>query len=492
MIPVSDAATVRARDLALINTLGIPGHTQMELAAHGAARLIHATLPAAAPTAILCGPGNNGGDGYVVARWLHALGHPVRLWAPLPPRGPDATKNADLCRALSIPILPTAAAALDGAACAIDALLGTGQRDAPRGILADGVHALAAARAAGVMIHALDIPTGLCADTGQILGTDHVTADHTYTFGDHKQGLFCEPAASLSGLVTRIDLGLDLTAGIEGTPQPGAGLLEVADIAARMPVRGDAEAKWHRGHVAIRASGGAGVLAAHGAFCAGAGLVTLLVPRADWAGLRGLWPEVILAEPDALDPRRHDVLIIGPGLGLGGDCEAEVTERWARWPGALLADADALSILARVPQPPATGSRIITPHSAEAARLLGKTRAEVEADRFRAATALGMRGVSVLKGPNTIVSTAGQQHAVVPVRCGRLATAGSGDVLAGLIGGLLAQGCLARDAAIVGSWWHAHAGLQMPRRGTAGDLLRAIRATAPDGLAEFSPLSGEC
>lgn len=488
MIPVSDAATVRARDAALIQTLGMPGHTLMEVAAHGAAARIRARLPPGAPAAILCGPGNNGGDGYAVARWLAAWGHPVRLWASGPPRTPDAITNAALCRALSILHLDTPDEALDGAAAAIDALLGTGQRAGPRGSIRDGVCALRAARARGAVVFALDVPTGLDTDTGQPLSDTHVTADHTLTFGDWKQGLLCEPAATLAGTVERVDIGLGLAEHVSGVPAPGAGLLTPEDVRARLPQHTDAQAKWHRGHVAIRAGGGAAVLAAHGAFRAGAGLVTLLAPREDWAGLKGLWPEVILAEPAQLSPRRHDALVIGPGLGA--DAAEEVAERWVSWPGALLADADALTCLAQAPPPPPAveAPRVVTPHAAEAARLLGSSRDAVEADRFSAAARLRAWGTSVLKGPNTIVSAKGAPSAVVPVRCGRLATAGSGDVLAGLIGGLLAQGCSGPDAAIVGAWWHAHAGLRLPARATASDLLAALAVVEPGVSADENPL----
>ena len=475
MIPVSDAATVRARDTAIIDTLGIPGHTLMELAGRGAADRIHALLPPASAVAVFCGPGNNGGDGFVVARWLHTWGHRPRLWVPIAPRTPSSRHNAALCAALSIPSLPSPQAALSDAAAAVDALLGTGQRSGPRGAILDGVRSLSST---SLPTFALDIPTGLCADTGQRLGGPAVTAQETITFGDWKQGLLCEPAAGLSGRITRIDIGLSLAAGLPGVPSPGAALLCPADIPARLPPRGDDQAKWSRGHVAICAGGGAAVLAAHGAFRAGAGLVTVIAPRSDWPLLRGLWPEVIVAPPEALNPRRHNALVIGPGLGL--ERPEQVRSWWSSWPGALVADADALTILSPAPLPTSPSPRVITPHAAEAARLLGTTRAAVEADRFSAARALRPAGVCVLKGPHTIISSEAAADAVVPVRCGRLATAGSGDVLAGLIGGLLAQGCSPRDASIAGAWWHAQAGTRMPLRGTAQDLLAALPAAAPE------------
>ncbi|MDG1478626.1 MAG: NAD(P)H-hydrate dehydratase [Myxococcota bacterium] len=471
MIPVSRAAVARELDRIVIEEVGLPGQVLMELAGRGAADAVQERWPTGA-VAVLCGPGNNGGDGYVVARWLALWGHPVRLWAARPPATDDARSNAALCAAMGLTTCSTPAEALVGAVVVVDALLGTGQRSAPRGAIREAIQAV---RSSGLPVAAMDLPTGMCADTGQRLGTDCISADLTVTFGRHKPGHLCEPGASLCGAVTCIDIGLDL-AGIRQRIHPDAGILQQADVAAWIPDRTDSQAKWNRGHVAIRAGGGAAVLAAHGAFRSGAGLVTLLTPREEWSRLHGLWPEVILAEPAALDPRRHDALVIGPGLGLSDTLGEEVRRLWGEFPGALLADADALTLLARhAPQP--VGMRVITPHSAEAARLLGTSRVAVEADRFSAAQALAEQGVAaVLKGPNTLLS--GPEGIwVVPVRCGALGTAGSGDVLAGLIGGFLALGLSAQRAAAVGAWQHAHAGLRLPHRGTASDLIESLRVT---------------
>ena len=154
-----------------------------------------------------------------------------------------------------------------------------------------------------------------------------------------------------------MDIGLEL-AGVSAAALPGgdAWLLEAPDVAAWMPTEGPGEAKWSRGHVAVRAGGGAAVLAAHGAFRAGAGLVSLLAPREAWPRLSGLWPEVILDTPDALRRGRHDVLVIGPGLGLGEAQRAAVCAHWASWPGAVVADADALTALGPTPPEREAGS----------------------------------------------------------------------------------------------------------------------------------------
>lgn len=473
MIPVSRAEVVRGLDAAVISELGVPGQVLMELAGRGAAEAIQHRWPAG-PVGVLCGSGNNGGDGYVVARWLSVWGRDVRLWAARPPATPDASANAALCAAMGIPTTSTAADALSSVSVAVDAMLGTGQRAAPRGTVLAGVRAL---RACGAPVAAMDLPTGLAADTGQFLSEDHVQAALTVTFGRHKPGLLCEPGATLCGEVVLIDIGLDLARHCR--PElltPDASILEPTDISAWRPLRTPSDAKWDRGHVAIRAGGGAAVLTAHGAFRAGAGLVTLLVPRAAWSSLHGLWPEVILAEPGDLDPRRHDVLVIGPGLGLTSAHAEEVREQWRRFSGPLVADADALTLLASG-LPTAGGPRVITPHSAEAGRLLSVPRSSIDADRFAAARSLAeLADVALLKGPNSLIrGPAGTW--VVPVRCSDLGTAGSGDVLAGLIGGALAQTATPQRAVAVAAWHHAHAGLAMPPRGTASDLLEALRLT---------------
>ena len=167
------------------------GHTLMEIAGRDAAAALSARWPSG-PVAVLCGPGNNGGDGYVLARWLALEGREVRLWAPREPATSGGRANAALCERMSLPRCSELAVALAGASTAVDAMLGTGQRDAPRGPLLEGVRALAAAAGWGLAVVALDVPTGVSADTGAALGDVAVAADLTVTFGHWKRGLLCE------------------------------------------------------------------------------------------------------------------------------------------------------------------------------------------------------------------------------------------------------------------------------------------------------------
>lgn len=467
MLPVTSAETTRALDQACIEGLHIPGRVLMELAGQQAAAHVHAAAPGAS-VAILCGPGNNGGDGYVIARWLHLWGHDVRLWASGPPRTAEAADTAALCDRIGLRVSPLDPA-LSGAQVVVDALLGTGQAGAPRGPIAQATAALSAHPASIVSI---DLPTGVHSDTGQALGPHPVRAAETLTLGRWKPGLLAMPGAALAGRVTLIDIGLSW--GAVARPelaQPDAWLLEASDVAAWAPRVDPAAAKWDRGHVAIRGGGGASVLAARGAFAAGAGMVTVLAPRADWSALHGLPPAVILAEPDALDPRRHDVVVVGPGLGT--QRVAAVRAVWEDHEGPVVADADALTVLSRPgPWRPWGGDRVVTPHSAEAARLLGCSRAEVDADRFAAARRLGAG--AVLKGPNTLIG--GDQPWVNPTGTAALATAGTGDVLAGMIGALMARGLASREACALACWLHGEAGQRAPAPATAVEICAAVRA----------------
>ncbi|MCK6505122.1 NAD(P)H-hydrate dehydratase [Myxococcota bacterium] len=467
MIPVAGAARTRALDQAVIDGLGIPGRVLMEVAGRGVAEQVHARWPGAA-VAVLCGPGNNGGDGFVIARWLHLWGHPVRVWAPRPSTTDEARENRALAQGL-VPFQDLDEA-LQGAAVVVDAMLGTGQQQAPRGWAEQGLRALGRAPARV----AVDVPTGLCADTGRPLHPDLPAFDLTVALGRHKPGLWCAPGLHLRGELHLVDIGLDLGARVDPTlSTPDAWLLEAPDVVAWAPAERPDAAKWHRGHVAIRGGGGAAVLAAHGAFRAGAGLVTLLAPRDRWPSLHGLWPEVILAEPQALDPRRHDALVLGPGLGT--DAGEEVAALWQGFPGPVLADADALTVLARDGlRAPADRVRALTPHAAEAARLLACTPAEVDADRLRAVGSLRAWGTPLLKGPGTLIGATDAPW-IVPTGTVALATAGTGDVLAGLAGGYLARGLPPERALALAAWRHGLAGQRMPAGGTASDLVQALR-----------------
>ena len=204
-------------------------------------------------------------------------------------------------------------------------------------------------------------------------------------------------------------------------------------------------------------------------------MVTLFAPKSRWESFHGLWPEVILATPETRSTQRHKVLVIGPGLGLGAT--DLVLDVWQNHPGPVVADADALTILSRNDHnTPAHVPRVITPHSAEAARLLGTERGTVEESRFESARALAQNCVALLKGPYSLIAS--DELWVNPTGSENLATAGTGDVLAGMIGGLMAAGLEAVHATSVAAWDHGDAGERMPIGGTASDLIAALHQSA--------------
>ena len=494
MKPVFRGNTIRAMDACVIERLGLPGRQLMEHAAHAAALAVRRRWPGA-PVAVLCGPGNNGGDGLAMARWLHLWGHPVRIWSPRQPDGDDARANRALIERLGLPLM-NLDAAVQGARVVVDALLGTGQRAGPQGAALDGVRACRSARAAGAAIVCLDQPTGLHTDTGQPLGgaDEVVQADLTLTFGFMTPGLVSAPGCALAGEVEVVDIGLGLSHSVD----PALGyadmmLLEDSDLQALLPADGQLGAKWDRGHVAIQASGGAAVLAAEGALSAGVGLVTVLCPREDWGRLHGLAPEVVLAPPEALDPERHDVVVVGPGLGAAARA---ALLRLEAFPGLVLVDADAIVHLNEA----SAGLRArvaFTPHSAEAARLLGLRRGKVEADRLDALRLLRPFGLPVLKGPGTLIAQppggSGAAFAL-PFADERLATGGSGDVLAGLLGGLMARAVCKQNAPLAatlaaGAYLHGATIRWLPPRARASQIAAALPqawsslAGAPAGSA---------
>lgn len=467
MIPVRSCSQVRAHDQKVIDHIGIPGQQLMEVAGKGCAEIISQRWPRAS-VIVYCGPGNNGGDGYVIARWLHLWGHDVQLVQAEEARSQESQENARLCHLLGLQPKTTAAPAT----ILVDALLGTGQQSAPKGAIARCVQEIKQRALSGVQTVAIDIPTGVCGATGQAFDPECVVRAHlTLSLGYLKTGLLVAPGLGLIGEVQNVDIGLDLAHRWDRSLEtPEAWLLEQSDIHSWIPKKRQGDAKWNLGHVAVRAGGGAAVLAAHGAFRAGAGLVTIVAPRQEWANLHGLWPEVILSEH--VDPLRHDVLVLGPGLGI--DKVEDVLEHWTHFEGPLVADADALTILAGEQQAPKTSfPRVITPHSAEAARLLGQRRSDIERDRMSAVKKLSEWGLCVLKGPHTLIS--GPETWINPTGNASLATAGSGDVLAGHIGGYLARGVAPRKAVAVAVWRHGIAGERLPPNATASDLVDALR-----------------
>ncbi|MCU0658215.1 MAG: NAD(P)H-hydrate dehydratase [Polyangiaceae bacterium] len=452
MRPVLGREQMRAYDRHAIEVRHVPGLILMENAGRGAADVLGRLRPLPGLDVVLvCGAGNNGGDGFVVARHLLARGarpHVFLTGSSEQVMG-DARVNLDAYIDLgglftqidTEPLLPSLQRALAGAPLVVDAVFGTGLARPIQGLLAAVVGAIN--EATGLVV-ALDLPSGLDADTGMPLGVC-VRAHHTVTFGHYKVGLFTPEGARLAGQVQAVDLGVPDTI-VQHTGQ-SAELIEEADLRSWISPR-EANAHKHQvGGVLVLAGSpgktGAALLAARGALRAGAGLCTLATWPECVPVLEARLPEVMTVplDPTQLDALlgRQRVVVLGPGLGLDERARAVVERVVLRWEGVTVLDADALAPFAGRPEALASapGRLILTPHSGEMGRLLGVSAAEVERDRFGAARAVASRGrcTVVLKGARSLIASAGALW-INPTGNPALAAAGSGDSLAGIIGAL--------------------------------------------------------
>lgn len=333
----------------------------------------------------------------------------------------------------------------------LDGIVGIGGRG---GLRADAVPLVEAVRGARAAVVAVDLPSGVDADSGEVPGVA-IRADVTVTFGTHKPGLLIDPAREYAGTVRLVDIGL-------GEVLPAQAELEAlqhADVARLLPVPGVESDKYRRGVVGIAAGSarypGAAVLAVAGALRGGAGAVRYVGPAADAVIAR--FPEALVSDRGPHKAGRVQAWVVGPGAGDDAATVAEVLE--ADVP--VLIDADGLRLADRETVRGRTAPTLMTPHAGEAAALLGVSRAEVEGARLSAVRELaGRYGATVLlKGSTTLVAaSAGGAVRVNATGTGWLATAGSGDVLSGLGGSLLAAGLSALDAGSVGAYLHGLAG----------------------------------
>ena len=479
------AAQVRELDRIAIEARGIPGYTLMRRAGDAAFDLLRQRWPRARRIAVVCGGGNNGGDGYVVARLAREAGLDVVALALADPgglRGDAQTAWRD-ARDADVPTTVFTAAGLDGADLLVDAILGTGLEREVSGTWRDAIDAMNA-HPADVL--ALDIPSGLHADTGAILGAA-IRASATITFIGLKQGLFTGQGPACRGDIRFADLGVppDIYPAIHPACWRYAG----EDLPALLPERWRSAHKGHFGHVLVIGGdsglAGAARMAGEAAARCGAGLVSVAT-RSAHAGLQAAArPELMfqgIDTPDELGPllSRASVVAIGPGLGR---------DLWGRsllraalaGDKPLVVDADGLNLLAI--EPAFRDNWILTPHSGEAARLLKMTPAGVEADRFAAVEDLALRygGVAVLKGAGSLIaSKADGQVALCSTGNPGMASGGMGDVLAGVIAALLAQGLPPFAAAKAGAHLHGLAGDLAAQTGgerglLATDLLPFLR-----------------
>jgi ADP-dependent NAD(P)H-hydrate dehydratase / NAD(P)H-hydrate epimerase len=435
---------VREMDATMIKN-GMPSETLMELAGHQCAVEIRNEFPKTKTVLILCGGGNNGGDGYVIARWLHIWGYDVILCPVVNPKTDDAQTNATRCKNLRIPTVSWTnindVVRDRKEVLLIESILGTGQNRMISGDFADVCEWLYVQK---LPVVSIDTPLGL--GRGQIWHSKPVDADICLNIGASKWSLY---TGHLTGKIINIDIGFSQL------QSKSSHTLIDDSIMDAYPSPSIRDAKWNKGHVAILAKKGAAVLTAHSALACGAGLVTLLVEKEDLPYLIGLRPEIIIASPSDLDPQRHDALVVGPAFGFN---KADlVQDLWMNFPKPAVFDADALRIIEFIPS---QYPRVITPHSAEAAALLQTTRREIEEKPFEQLQKLSHIATCILKGHHSKISD-GSNIFVNRLHAPKLATAGSGDVLCGMIASLLSKGLSPLKSSVLGVFLHTKAGSKM-------------------------------
>ena len=516
MLPVFTAAEMRALDARAIRELGIPGPRLMDNAGTGAAALIAGWL---APIrgkklVVVCGKGNNGGDGFVVARRLKARGAAVRVFLV----GRRAEVRGDAADALGrwrgrveeVEEPSGLARALGGADVIVDALLGTGVSGAARGPVAAAIEAINRAGAGGVPVVALDLPSGLDSDRGAVLGPT-VKAWRTVTFAGLKRSLLLAPAAAQAGAVEIGDIGVSAEEARRGIT---TWRLEIADARPCFPPRDLDAHKSRFGHLLVVAGSlgktGAAVLAGRAALRSGVGLCTIAVPASQQPIVAAQAPEYMteaLPETAAQSlslkakdrllelARRMDAVALGPGLSLDPEAQelARVLIRDLEQP--IVVDADALSALAGHLDllRHAAGPRVLTPHPGEMARMLGTTIEAVQADRIEVArTFARAHGVTLaLKGAHTVIAGPDGHVAINPTGNPGMAKGGSGDVLTGIVGALLAREIEPAAALRAGCYLHGLAGDVAAReRGEYAMLASDIIESLPAALRALAESAG--
>ena len=483
LVLLSCAEMARADAAAIAG--GVPGIDLMEAAGRAVAEAVLERHLPPRPVVVLCGPGNNGGDGFVAARHLHAAGWPVQV-ALLGDRGALSGDAAWASQSWNGPVAALSPGLLDGHPLVIDALFGAGLRrpiDGIAGQLIDRMNAEA------LHVVAVDVPSGLHGDNGEVMGRAPM-AECTVTFFRAKPGHYSLEGLRRCGVLRVADIGIDRSVLKAIAPQlwlNGPGLWQEL-------LRNDDPGthKYARGHLTLLGGAiatGAARLAALAGRRAGAGLVTIATPRAAMAVYQAAEPGNLITEVEdgeafarLLADERRNAILVGPGSGIDERTRASAAAALGTGRPVLL-DADAITAFAGNPASlfdMIRGPVLLTPHEGEFGRLfpdltsvLGKVERPRQAARRSGATIL-------LKGPDTVVA-APDGRAIINVHApATLATAGSGDVLAGMAGGLLAQGLSPLAAAAAAAWLHGDCAFRFERPGLiAEDLIGRI----PEALA---------
>jgi ADP-dependent NAD(P)H-hydrate dehydratase / NAD(P)H-hydrate epimerase len=495
-----DAEQQRAIDQWAIEQVGIPGGELMERAGAGLAALVDSRAPEGR-VAVVCGKGNNGGDGLVAARLLRDQGRQVDVLLLGDPDEVRGDARAHLERLPGPAPVAFDPGALAGAGVIVDAILGTGFSGAPREPAARAITAINTAGSDGAVIIACDVPSGVDASNGEVAG-EAVQAAATATFHAGKPGLWIAPGKGRAGEVTVVDIGIP-----PGAPmQPEIGLID-ASILDAIPRRGRESTKFAVGSVLVCGGSlgltGAPCMASEAAMRAGAGYVTVFVPESLNLVFELRLLEVMsvpLADREgALLPSgadtvrersaRSGALVLGPGIGRAEETIELVRDlaRTAEIP--LLLDADGLGahagrLSSLAGRPAAT---VLTPHAGELGRLLERESHEIEHHRLASVREASARAqaIVVLKGDDTLIAEPSGRVAVSPGGASALATAGTGDVLSGVTGAFLAKAMDPFAAACAAVTVHAHAGQVAARRiGTEGVIARDVIEALPEARRE--------
>jgi hydroxyethylthiazole kinase-like uncharacterized protein yjeF len=480
---------MRELDRATIADFGVPGETLMERAGRGLADVVDDLSRISgfkgSPVRLFAGRGNNGGDVYCCARLLLEMGHQVEVWLA-GERGKitgDALRHLEAMRSAGIQLQEVAttadweellATAVGGEGMIVDGILGTGIRGPARGVAAGAIQYINALSQTGPVV-SVDIPSGLDSDTGKAVG-DTVHADVTVTFGFPKLGLVQPAALEYVGNVEVVDIGLprELSDSLPSEVE----LITADDLRALLPRRPRTSHKGTYGHLLIvsGATGYAGavILAASAAARSGVGLVTVLVPESIAATVAAAVPEAMV-HPAAQTERGslaaealanwhreagdHDAILMGPGMTTHVETASLVREVLASWSGPLVLDADALNVLDAKTIRESQAQIVVTPHPGEMARLMESTVEDIQADRMTAARAAceAFDCEVILKGAGTLVGDGGVTLSVNLTGNPGMARGGMGDVLAGLLAGLLAQGLQLHDASRLAVFLHGRA-----------------------------------
>ena len=500
--PFYRAASMREVDQLTYKALGISEYGLMCKAGDAAFKVLASRWPGARRILVLCGTGNNGGDGWVLARLASEAGYDCRvaLFGELSRiSGParqacDAWCEGGLRTHLNATALNDSEVGADHCDVVVDALAGIGMSGAARESFVELIRMI---NTSPVPVLSLDVPSGVDADTGSVIG-DAVQATTTVTFIAHKPGLLTGPALNHVGQLMLADLGAPASV-FESCHADGFRIS--ASAARRLPERSLTAHKGVFGHVLViggnRGMGGAALLAAGAALRSGAGLVSLATHSEHVTAALTRHPELMVTGLDdaAMLPGLSDdkrVIVIGPGLGQD-DWAQQCLEHALLAGVPLVCDADALNVIAanEVTIPPEL-PLIVTPHPGEASRLAGVTTSEIESDRVTWAKRLAERtaAVVVLKGAGTVIAPPSEESPLCICAGGNpgMATGGMGDVLAGLIGALLAQGLTTIEASTLGVAIHARSGDQAWARFGVG-LTASDVAEGLGGALSFSEAS---